>query len=141
MMTMQNLFSADNMGKLFEPDAVLTAQYYATMQRSLYRQPELRLMAAVLEDAVACLSAKLRHGNVRQRKQYEAARDWIMDEEESEWIFSFQNVCETLGMDPSYLRQQLIRSPGVTSANLSRAAMPRVPGVMRHKKVALRTGA
>ena len=64
---------------------------------------------AILEDAVSCLLTDLHGSNLRQRKQYEEAKAWVTTDEESEWIFSFKNICEVLGMDPSYLRRGLIR--------------------------------
>jgi hypothetical protein len=100
-------------GKLFEPDAILQAQYYSMFKSSQYRDPERRLMVAILEDAVSCLSTNLRRCNVRKRKQYEAAQYWVTTEEDNEWIFSFRNICEVLGMDPSYLRRGLtLRATG-----------------------------
>ena len=30
-------------------------------------------------------------------------------EEESDWIFSFDSICEVLGMDPRYVREGLVR--------------------------------
>jgi hypothetical protein len=104
-----SLLAMHDTGKLFEPDTILPAQFYAMFKNSQYREPERRLMVAILEDAVSCLSMNLRQCNLRQRKQYEEAKHWVTAEEESEWIFSFRNICEVLGMDPSYLRSGLIR--------------------------------
>jgi hypothetical protein len=135
-------FAAQDMGKLFEPDAILAAQFYAMFKCSQYKEPERRLMVAVLEDAVSCLSMNPRHCNLRQRKQYEAAKQWVSAEEDSEWIFSFRNICEVLGMDPSYLRSGLTRSTSggrVVSRNVSASARRR-PGsaTLRPKKVRIR---
>ena len=30
-------------------------------------------------------------------------------EEGSDWLFSFENICEVLGFDPQYVRQGLVR--------------------------------
>jgi hypothetical protein len=139
-------FAAQDTGKLFEPDAILPAQFYAMFKCSQYKEPERRLMVAVLEDAVSCLSMNPRDCNLRQRKQYEEAKQWVSAEEESEWIFSFRNICEVLGMDPSYLRRGLTRgTPGsrVLSRNVMTSARrhPRASNpVSLHKKIRLRTG-
>jgi hypothetical protein len=109
MAVVRNLFSSEDTGRLFEPDAVLGAQFYATYKSSPYKQPELRLMAAVLEDAISCLSIKRGPATARQRKQLEDARQWFAAEDDGEWIFSFRNICEALGIDPAYLRRGLIR--------------------------------
>jgi len=139
-------FAAQDMGKLFEPDAILPAQFYAMFKCSQYKEPERRLMVAVLEDAVSCLSMNPRQCNLRQRKQYEEAKQWVSAEEESEWIFSFRNICEVLGMDPSYLRRGLTRAKPrtrVVSRNVMGSAHRR-PAKLNppslHKKIRLRTG-
>jgi hypothetical protein len=120
MAVIRNLFSSEDSGRLFEPDAVLGAQFYATYKSSPYKQPELRLMAAVLEDAISCLSMKLGPATARQRKQLEDARQWFAAEDDSEWIFSFKNICETLGIDPAYLRRGLIRWAAATELGSAR---------------------
>jgi hypothetical protein len=140
-----SLLAMHDTGKLFEPDAILPAQFYAMFKNNQYREPERRLMVAVLEDAVSCLLMNLRRCNLRQRKQYEEARRWVTVEEESEWIFSFRNICEVLGMDPSYLRRGLIRQT-TGSRNHSHNAIvttQRRPGSSRAasqpKKLRIRT--
>ena len=134
--------AAHDMGKLFEPDAILPAQFYAMFKCSQYKEPERRLMVAVLEDAVSCLTLNPRDCNLRQRKQYEEAKQWVTAENDTEWIFSFTNICEVLGMDPSYLRHGLTRR---TSSMLNRNSI--VPTRRRpvklnspslHKKIRLR---
>ena len=105
-----SLIASHDTGRLFEPDTILPTQFYALFKNSQYREPERRLMVAILEDAVSCLSTDRHGSNLRQRKQYEEAKAWVTTDEETEWIFSFKNICEVLGMDPSYLRRGLIRS-------------------------------
>ena len=134
-------FAIQDTGKLFEPDTISPAQFYATFKPNQYREPERRLMVAILEDAVSCLSMNPQRCNVRQRKQYAEAAQWVSAEEESEWIFSFRNICEVLGIDPSYLRRGLSRR-----AVASRAVSPakRRPAKFvapeQRKKLRLRTG-
>jgi hypothetical protein len=140
MAAIGNLFSSDDSGRLFEPDTVLAAQFYATFKCSPYKEPELRLMAAVLEDAISCLSIKARPATARQRKQLEDARQWFA-EDGSEWIFSFKNICEALGIDPAYLRRGLIRWAATNGPNPSqRRGSTRARSSRRLKKLRLRTG-
>ena len=120
MSAIRNLFSSDDSGRLFEPDTVLSAQFYATYKGGPYKQPEIRLMAAVLEEAISCLTVKVPPATVRQRKQFEDARQWFAAEDDSEWIFSFKNICEALGIDPAYLRRGLIRWAAATELGFSR---------------------
>lgn len=66
-------------------------------------------MVAILEDAVSCLSKNPRRCPRQQRKSFEEAHSWINASDAEGWIFSFTNVCETLGFDPGYLRRGLNR--------------------------------
>jgi hypothetical protein len=108
------MFNPDGL-KLFEPDTLAPEQFYATIRRTGFADPERRLMAAVLEDAVSCLSANPRPCAGRKRRYFEEAHSWINATEEQDWIFSFTNVCETLGFEPSFLRRGLNRWNSVTA--------------------------
>jgi hypothetical protein len=139
-----SLIAIHDTGKLFEPDTILPAQFYAMFKSSQYREPERRLMVAILEDAVSCLSADLRQCNPRQKKQYEEAKQWVTTDEESEWIFSFKNICEVLGMDPSYLRRGLIRPKTGSAIRSSAFVTTRRPSrnwrsLLPQKKIRIRT--
>lgn len=139
-----SLMAIHDTGKLFEPDTVLPAQFYSMFKSSQYREPERRLMVAILEDAVSCLSADLRQCNPRQKKQYEEAQHWVTTDEESEWIFSFKNICEVLGMDPGYLRRGLIRPKTSSPIRSSAIATTRrrtrnLRSLLPQKKIRIRT--
>ena len=100
-------FVHQDMGNLFEPDTVLPDQYYAMVQTGRFSAPEMRLMVAVLEDVVACLSVDPHLCSRRQRLDFHNAHSWVNAPVNGDWIFSFANICETLGLDPSYLRRGL----------------------------------
>jgi len=91
----------------FHDDPTVPIQFDAAFKGHAYRLPEQRLMAAIMEDAVKCLSSDLSRVRQRQRRDYEEAHAWVNERTESEWVFSFENVSETLGFDPDYLRQGL----------------------------------
>jgi hypothetical protein len=112
------MFNPDGL-KLFEPDTLAPEQFYATIRKTQFADPERRLMAAVLEDAVSCLSTKPRPCAGRKRRHFEEAHSWINAAEERDWIFSFTNVCETLGLDPSFLRRGLNRWTSLTAEKAS----------------------
>jgi|SRR5688572_6233798 hypothetical protein len=141
MSAIRNLFSSEDSGRLFEPDTVLSAQFYANYKGGPYKQPELRLMAAVLEDAISCLTAKVRPATARQLKQFEDAWQWFAAEDDSEWIFSFKNICEALGIDPAYLRRGLIRWATATEPG-SAGELPNVRSAVseRPTKIRFRVG-
>jgi len=68
---------------------------------------ERALMRAVLEDAMRCLI-----GEVAPRHQRGAlaaeARQWI-ETADPRWPFSFENVCDGLGLNAANLRRRLLR--------------------------------
>jgi hypothetical protein len=109
MTTTANFATSHDLNLMFEPDTLAPQQFYATLRSARLPDPERRLIAAMLEDAVACLSRDPRRSNRQQRRAFEDARLWINAHDEDHWIFSFTNVCETLGLDPSYLRCGLTR--------------------------------
>src|SRR5437667_12852152 len=65
--------------------------------------PEKRLMIAILADAINCF---VKYSSVRnrcgQRAVHEAER-WLLCGDK-EWLFSFENICDVLGLNSSYLR-------------------------------------
>ena len=98
----------ERVSSLFQPDTLLPDQYLDTYRRKLHLEPEKKLLMAVLEDAIACFQKYLfaRHG--KGKALFQDAEDWIM-EENADGLFSFAHVCESLGFDPGYLRQGLLR--------------------------------
>jgi hypothetical protein len=92
---------------LFEPDTVAPAQYFDNFQRKTPTQPENRLLLAVLEDAIHCFQDNALSENGKSKKLFDDAEEWVL-EEGADWIFSFRNVCELLGIDPEYLRAGLM---------------------------------
>lgn len=91
---------------LFQPDVLVPAQYMATTKSKTYRGPEQRLMLAVLEDAVWCFQNGLLSKDRRKQGLSRDAEEWIM-EENADWLFSFDEICDLLGLEPRYVRKQL----------------------------------
>jgi hypothetical protein len=96
---------------LFQPDTVAPAEYLKIYERKPGLEPETKLMLAVLEDAIGCFQNFVCATDNRQKKWFLEAEEWF-NEEESEWIFSFENICDVLRLDPQYLRQGLISWKG-----------------------------
>ena len=92
---------------LFQPDTLITAQYFETICRRPNLEPEQSLMLAVLEDAVFCFQKNLFARTSNKKALFQEAEDWIL-EEECDWLFSFENICEVVGINPKYLRQGLM---------------------------------
>jgi hypothetical protein len=71
------------------------------------REGEEGLMLAVLEDAIECFQKYVVARSQRERRLFQEAEEWILDKD-SDWFFSFENICETLELYPDYIRQGLI---------------------------------
>ena len=70
--------------------------------------PQKRLMLAVLEDAIECFWKYARARDGRSERLFLEAEEWIL-EQNSDWPFSFENICEALNLDPKYLRRGLLK--------------------------------
>ena len=98
----------EKLASLFQPDTLLSAQYFDNLRRKTLLEPEKRLMLALLEDAIHCFQDNMSAQTVRKKKLFDETEDWIV-EMDGDWIFSFDHVCETLGFSPEYVRQGLLR--------------------------------
>jgi hypothetical protein len=90
---------------LLSPEILLPVQFGG---HDTYRG-EKRLMLAVLEEAVGTFQRQLDAKSRRGQRLFREAEEWIRSRDTS-WTFAFENVCNTLGLDPDYLRDGLERS-------------------------------
>jgi hypothetical protein len=91
------------------PDALTPGQYYDSIRSDDSSvRPIKRLMLAVLEDAMRCYQAYASSRNRAQRRLFLEAEAWFVDRT-SDGAFSFETVCETLGIEPTGLRRGLRR--------------------------------
>ena len=104
---------------LFQPDTLLPEQYLETFRRKLHLEPEKKLMLAVLEDAITCFQKYVSARDGKGKVLFQETEEWVLDQGD-EWLFSFANVCDTLGFDPDYLRRGL---PGAGRAGRDRARL------------------
>ena len=93
----------DALSELFGPEIVLPEQIVTGYRNDSYLSGEKALMLAVLEDSIRCFQEHLRNPRLNPRLLSEQAEDWIRAED-WDWPFSFNNVCDTLGIDPEALR-------------------------------------
>jgi hypothetical protein len=124
---------------LFEPDVLASDQFHTILKSSHVSDPERRLMVAVLEDAVACLSKDPRRGPRQQRKTFEEAYSWVNADDAESWIFSFTSVCEALGFEPSYLRRGLNRWTALSQNNAAKPRLKKYRSGTRHRKLRFRS--
>lgn len=98
----------ENLASLFQPDTLLSARYFENFRRNTFLDPEKRLMLAIFEDAVRCFQNYLFARDSRGKRAFLEAEEWTL-ETNSDWLFSFENICEVLGFDPRYVRLGLMR--------------------------------
>ncbi|MEK7379048.1 MAG: hypothetical protein AABZ71_09080, partial [Candidatus Binatota bacterium] len=96
----------EQLGSLFQPDTLVSAQYFETFRSKANLEPEKRLILAILEDAVGCFQRYVVSRGAKGKSLFYDAERWIM-EENRHWIFSFENICDFLEIDPDYLRRGL----------------------------------
>ena len=72
------------------------------------REGEERLMLAVLENAVEYFQKYVLARKPRGKQLFQEAEEWFL-RKDSDGLFSFENICETLQLHPDYIRQALLR--------------------------------
>jgi hypothetical protein len=97
----------DGVGKEFEVEAAVRG--------------ELRLLRALLYDAVYCYQKYMFAKKQRDRRLFQGVQKWFRQLESGAPI-SFQYVCDILHLDPDYFRRGLKMLRGNQSAN---AAVPK----------------
>ena len=117
----------DNSGRLFEGDVVAPDQYLEIFSRSSSLEPEKELMLAILADAIECILKYCDQPIPLRAKLFHDAREWLFDHDEKD-PFSFLSVCETLNLDPSYLRRGILdkmraKSVDTLSVNFGRRSV------------------
>jgi hypothetical protein len=118
---------------LFQPDTLMPEQYLETFRRKLHLEPEKKLLLAVLEDAIACFQKYLFAKDGKGRVLFLEAEEWILDRD-TDWLFSFANVCEMLGFEPSYLRDGLMHWKAQKLENHSKAKVYQLTDRTTHRK-------
>jgi len=93
---------------MFQPDVLAPAQYMEKWRYRISHEPEKMLMYAVLEDAVTRFQKFASSSNAHGRTAFREAEEWLM-REKSNWLFSFEQICQSLNLEPDYIREGLRR--------------------------------
>jgi hypothetical protein len=107
-MTMSDFNTEDRFAGFLAPDAILPIQFFQSLRSKGQYDGERRLMIAILEDAVHCFMKQIHAVDPKARQLYLDAEEWISAADPS-WFFSFDNVCNTLDLEPEYLREGLFK--------------------------------
>ncbi len=92
--------------------------YLEVYGRSSYREPEVLLMKAVLEDALHCYYKCISGNTRRERRLFAETREWFFSDNKP-WLFSFENICAVLGLSLGYIRCRLSRDKEVRSKSVA----------------------
>src|SRR5262245_22209172 len=87
------------------------------------RTGPLGLMLAVLEDAIRCIAERPINKREHVAVQARHAIRWVRSDDWS-YVFSFNNVCTALDIDPERMRKRLLEQP-----------LELAPGPMRLRRV------
>ena len=109
-----DLFTGSDIGSLnrltFPPDPISRFQYekvHEAKKGLAEHHAERDLLLAVLQDGIACFQGYFSKPSRTNEKLFLDAEKWISSNDDD--VFSFNNVCETLGLDPDALRKGLRR--------------------------------
>ncbi len=94
---------------MFQPDTPMPDQYVETVISTTHLEGEKKLMVAVLEDAISCYRDYISTRDRWKEKLFYEAAEWIFSRNDDKYLLSFHNVCETIGLDPDYIREGLLR--------------------------------
>ena len=81
----------------FRADALMPAQFFPARRGSAAVAPIMRLMSAILIDAVRCFKRNFEAHNPSRQRKFRKAQSWIFDDIENEPL-AFEEVCDTLGI-------------------------------------------
>ena len=106
-MDTSRIYGRDSLFDMVEPDLITPEQHRDQVRPEPTDQPEIRLMLAVMEDAVATFQRYLQEPSRSNERIYQETRTWL-ESEDLEWPYSFANICEALGMKPELVREKML---------------------------------
>ena len=107
---------AENAFTIVSGDTLVGQQYLDTFRRSEHLEPENALLAAILEDAVEEYRKYSGAHDSKGKSRFNEVEEWF-NCSDKKWIFSFENICELLGLDPEYIRRRLHETSGALAEN------------------------
>ena len=88
------------------PQLIRPVHFRGKRRRDTQTEPLRRLRAAVLSEGVNRFQRNLFHTSLYGRCEFVEAEFWLF-RDQSKALFSFNNVCDFLSLDPQHIRQQL----------------------------------
>jgi len=99
------------LARFSEADDSVELRFYRIHKTKNPAQPERALLFAVLSEAIETFKKFRFAKSVRGRVLFREAEQWICDGD-SDYLFSFKNICDVMGMNPPLLRRGLIEWAG-----------------------------
>ncbi|MGH7838523.1 MAG: hypothetical protein ACREQC_11975 [Candidatus Binataceae bacterium] len=122
------------LGSIFVPEIITPEQYYDSRRDDSAIAPVKRLMMAVLEDALHCFQNNADARTGPRKRAFAEAEQWLCIDR-GDGPFSFETVCETLGIEPNYLRSGLREWRDQQLAGVSARRLARRSPVVRSGKI------
>ncbi len=108
----------------------------AVERKDLSSSPHNRLMLAILEEALVTFQRGLNSDKAERRRQFYEVDHWV-GSADTDWPFSFENICSCLMIDPNYIRSGLHKMK--EKAYLR--SEPHIPkGCLRRERIYARRG-
>jgi len=99
---------SSQMEKALDAGILMPAQYADLVRRNHTLEGELKLLMAVLEDAIRCYLRNVDSKDGERRREFIEVRGWFESTVAGPaGIFSFENLCEALGIEPHRLLARL----------------------------------
>lgn len=102
----QSVVSEGTVERVFTPDIITADQHRDMVRPEASDRPEIRLMLAVMEDAVASIQRFATCPSGSSRRDFLEAVEWV-DSTDRSWPYSFENVCGALSLEPETVRRGL----------------------------------
>ena len=122
------------LGNLFVPDVLTPEQFYDSRRDDSTIRPVKKLMMAILEDALRCFQNNADAKGGPRKRLFSEAEQWLIGEG-GEGPFSFETVCETLGIEPQFLRRGLRDWRSQQLAGVSTRRLARRSPVVRSGRI------
>jgi hypothetical protein len=99
-------YSQEEARLFHQPDVLCVGEYLHVYQGRPAETPERRLIAAILRDAVDCYLRDCFTKNRHRKRSFREAEEWFF-KSDGYGVFSLENVCNVLNIDPGYIRRTL----------------------------------
>jgi hypothetical protein len=99
---------APQLEKTIDVGILMPAQYADLVRRNHTLEGELKLLMAVLEDAIRCYLRNADAKEGERRREFVEVRNWFESSVAGPaGIFGFENLCDALGIEPRRLLTRL----------------------------------